>query len=125
MKTEKQIVGNRGEQIAADYLLREGFQILERNWRYGRGELDIIAMDGKVMVFVEVKTLKDLTQGQPDRAIVKKKRAMLWGTAGAYMEKVGHDWEIRFDFISIHLKTDDSFKITHHKDAFWPMTLSH
>ncbi len=59
-------MGRKGEDLAAEYLSSKGYRILERNWRWSRAEADIIAMDGEVLVFVEVKTRTSDYFGSPD-----------------------------------------------------------
>ena len=111
-------LGNRGESLAERLLLEDGYQILERNWRFSRAEVDIIAKDGEVLVFVEVKTRSSEIFGQPEESISPKKEALLKDAAAVYMEQIGHQWEIRFDIISILIK-GDGYSIEHFKDAFF------
>lgn len=120
MKMSKQQIGLRGEQIAVEFLAREGYQILERNWRYRRTEIDIIAKFKEILIFLEVKTLQSEAHGRPERNITKRKMALLLDGASIYMERANHLGEIRFDVISIILTATDSFKITHFIDAYWP-----
>lgn len=120
VKTNQQIIGAQGEQIAVDYLEREGFEILDRNWRYRRSEIDIIAKEGNILVFIEVKTLQDDTQGSPESRITRRKMQLLYDAAGTYMEQINHDWEIRIDFIGILLQGSGSFDLSHTRDAYWP-----
>ncbi len=112
--------GERGERIAADYLTALGWDILERNWRFGRAEVDIIAREGKVLVFVEVKTRSSLRFGPPEAFVSPYKEVLLTDAAGMYMEKIGHDWEIRFDIIAVLLQ-GDQYRIEHFRDAFFPL----
>lgn len=113
-------IGKRGEELAKAHLIDNGYKILQTNWRYRRAEVDIIAMDGEVMVFVEVKTRTADAFGKPEEFITEKKELLLADAASAYMEKSGHDWEIRFDFISIIIQSDQHHTIDHFKDAFFP-----
>jgi putative endonuclease len=112
-------IGKKGETLAKSFLEEKGYEILETNWRYRRAEVDIIAMDGQVMVFVEVKTRSDDTLSQPEESITAQKELLMADAASAYMEKSGHDWEIRFDFISIVLQSDQHYNLEHFKDAFF------
>ena len=111
--------GKIGEDIAYAYLLEKGMLILERNWRYKRAELDIIAMDAKTMVFVEVKTRTDNILGSPENAVDTRKRQLMIRAAIAYMHHAKHEWTIRFDIISIVLRNNMP-QIDHIKDAFFP-----
>ncbi|HID55979.1 TPA: YraN family protein, partial [Candidatus Poribacteria bacterium] len=67
VQTKKEI-GLLGEEIAADFLRRKGYRLLERNIRIGRGEIDLVALDGETLVFVEVKTRKGLRYGHPSES---------------------------------------------------------
>ncbi len=114
------ILGKRGEELAVSFLEKKGYQILEINWRYRRAEVDIIAMDGAILVFVEVKTRNDNHFGEPEVAVDQKKEELLATAGAAYMRRIEHDWEIRFDIISIIYKNDQNFSIKHFEDAFFP-----
>ena len=111
-------LGAKGEQIAANFLKNKGYQILERNWRIGRAEIDIIAMYQKEMVFIEVKTRSDNYFGEPETFVNQKKRDLMTDAANAYMYEVDHDWEFRFDIISIIIRDGKTY-INHFEDAFW------
>ncbi len=113
-------IGKKGEELARSFLITQGYRILENNWRYRRAEVDIIAMDGEILVFVEVKTRTDDKFGRPEEFITLKKEQFMADAASAYMEQIGHDWEIRFDFVAILLQGDQHAEIEHFKDAFFP-----
>ena len=119
MNWKKQL-GQIGEDKAVIFLKEKGFQILETNWRYRHKELDIIAMDGKILVFVEVKTRGDNNFGEPEEAVDSKKESFMASAGAAYMRKIGHDWEIRFDVISIIYKNEQNFDLKYFEDAFFP-----
>lgn len=114
------IKGQNGEALAVTFLSEKGYQILETNWRFKRSEVDIIAYDGKILVFIEVKTRATDYFGAPEESINEKKKALLADAASAYMELIDHDWEIRFDYVSIILEDADNFKLKHFKDCFFP-----
>ncbi len=111
-------LGNRGESLAENLLLDKGYKILERNWRFSRAEVDIIAKDGDVLVFVEVKTRSSEIFGKPEESVSTQKEILLKDAASVYMEQIGHEWEIRFDIISILIK-GEGYSIEHFKDAFF------
>ena len=111
--------GKLGEELAVDYLVGKGYEILERNWRNIHKEIDIIAKDGKFLVVVEVKTRQTDEYGNPDIAVTKKKQRMLIAAANAYIFKNRLDVETRFDIISIVFK-DGEPVIEHIEDAFLP-----
>lgn len=112
-------LGKFGEEIAEKFLLEKGHEILERNWRYGSAELDIISKEAEVLVFTEVKTRQNNTFGFPEGAVGKKKENLIYSAAAEYMDSVSHEKEIRFDIIAITL--EPKIKIEHYPDAFFPI----
>lgn len=112
--------GKKGEALARRYLEALDWKILEENWRTGRAEIDLIAMDGEVLVFVEVKTRRTTTYGAPEEGVSERKMDLMAQAAGIYMEQIGHDWEIRFDVISIYWPAGGAPQINHLRDAFFP-----
>lgn len=110
-------LGKAGEDLAVEYLVNKGYRILERNWRSGHKEIDIIALDGNTLVAVEVKTRKSNTYGEPDIAVGAMKQQMLVWAADAYVRYKNLDIDVRFDIISI-LFTETDQKIEHIEDAF-------
>jgi putative endonuclease len=114
------ISGTWGESLAAGMLIDKGYLILERNWRFKRAEIDIIAMDGPILVFVEVKTRANTFFGRPEEFIGPGKKRLLFDAAAAYMRQVGHEWEIRFDIVSIIGIEGAHATMEHFKDAFYP-----
>ena len=111
--------GKQGEELAAQYLIGKGYEILERNWHNIHKEIDIIAKDGTDLVIVEVKTRQTDEYGEPDIAVTKKKQRMLIAAANAYITRNNLNIETRFDIISIVFK-DDAPVIEHIEDAFLP-----
>lgn len=111
--------GQKGEALAVEFLKTAGYQVLETNWRFSRAEVDIIAKDGEILVFVEVKTRTSDYFGQPEEAITERKKTLLADAASVYMDKIDHNWEIRFDVIAVVLKNEKAPIIEHFKDAFW------
>ena len=111
--------GKLGEELAVQYLINKGYEILERNWRNRHQEVDIIAMDGKDLVIVEVKTRQTDEYGDPDIAVTRQKQRLLISAANAYIFKNSIDLDTRFDIISIIMK-DGKPVIEHIKDAFLP-----
>ncbi len=112
--------GEKGEQIARTYLGNAGWQLLEQNWRSGRAEIDIIAMEGEVLVFVEVKTRRSLRHGPPEESVSGRKMELMARAAAVFMEQINHSWEIRFDVISVLLRPDGTAEVEHLRDAFFP-----
>ena len=111
--------GKLGEEIAVNYLMEKGYEILERNWRNIHKEIDIIARDGRFLVIVEVKTRQTDEYGNPDIAVTRKKQRMLIAAANAYIMRNRLDIETRFDIISI-IFSDGEPVIDHVEDAFLP-----
>lgn len=115
----KRDIGKDGEEIAAKYLLENGFEILERNYQYGHGEIDIVAKDEGVLVFVEVKTRKNLEFGEPEYAINKKKIQQIKKMAELYLfDKEIEEIDCRFDVVAVLMENQSHPQITHYKNAF-------
>lgn len=111
--------GNLGEQMATDFLINKGYEILERNWRFSRAEIDIIARKAQILVFIEVKTRTSNAFGQPEEFLNQKQEKLITDAAAVYMERKGHEWEFRFDIIAITLDQAEQ-QIQHFEDAFFP-----
>ena len=118
--------GNTGEAIAADYLMRQGYRILERQYRFLRNEVDLICFEpaeayeqGGELVFVEVKTRTGLSFGTPEEAVSEKKKEHVIRAAEAYLHENRMDgMPCRFDVVAVLLGTGEP-QVRHHKDAFW------
>ncbi len=105
--------------MACQYLADLGYQIIERNWRYSKAEIDIIAKDQEVLVFIEVKTRSSDYFGKPEDFVSEHKELLYSDAASRYMESIGYEWEIRFDIISVLLNTRGIYTIEHFKDAWF------
>ena len=104
MTTSRALVGRRGEDIAARFLVDAGYVVVERNWRGTRGELDIIARDGDEIVVVEVKTRTGLGFGHPAEAITPDKLARLKRLAGQWLgERSPRAASVRIDVLAVVL----------------------
>ena len=112
------ITGNLGEAIAETYLCSLGYEILERNWRFSKSEIDLIAKHEELLVFIEVKTRTYDYFGPPESFVSEHKELLIHEAASAYMDKINYDWEIRFDIIGILLDSNGTHKLEHFKDAF-------
>lgn len=113
-------LGKLGETIATDYLMQKGFQILEKNWRSGRAEIDIITLFKNMIVFVEVKTRSYTQFGFPEQSVNSSKQKLMVKAAGDYLYQKNIDLELRFDILSLIKNADNTFEITHFEDAFFP-----
>ena len=109
-----------GEDLCVALLEQSGMEIVARNWRYKRAEIDIIAREKDILVFVEVKTRAYSSFGLPEQMVDKRKRQLLIDAAMAYMRSVSHEWEIRFDIVSVLGEPGKLREIRHFKDAFFP-----
>lgn len=113
-------LGALGEQIALEYLLGLGYQILEKNWSNGHKEIDIIAKDDDTIVIVEVKTRRSTFLVEPEASVdVFKQRHLIWA-ANSYVNKYQYDLDVRFDIISIVIDRNNEKRIEHIQDAFYP-----
>jgi putative endonuclease len=118
--TRQHDIGNLGERLAVEYLEHKGYRILALNWRYKRAEVDIIAQNGKIIVFVEVKTRSYDHFGPPDLAVNERKEALITSAAHAWIGQHQYEGEIRFDVISILLQENTVSRVQHIEDAFFP-----
>lgn len=111
-------LGNLGEEIARDYLLKNGYEIRECNWRYRKAEVDIIAENKDYLIAIEVKTRSTADFGDPQDFVKKKQIKLLVEAMDAYVQEYDIDKEVRFDIIAL-VKQNDHFQIEHLKDAFF------
>src|SRR4051812_13035009 len=98
--------GIKGELIAENFLLNKGYIILEKNWRFGKKEIDLVAEKDKMLVFVEVKTRGYTSFGFPEDAVSAKKQDFMKLSAEAYVTMDTRFTEVRFDIVSIVLYND-------------------
>jgi len=104
MRTSHPNIAKIGELLAAEHLKARGYQILSQNYRASRGEIDLVAQDGKCIVFVEVKTRRSLKFGLPQAAVTEQKQRQISKIALAYLQAQNLlDATCRFDVIAIHL----------------------
>lgn len=120
----KDAVGQFGEELAAQHLADAGLEIIERNWRCARGELDIIAREGPTIVFCEVKTRSSVAYGSPlaSVSVVKAERlrrlALLWLNQRRADGSIGHWPELRFDVVGVLRSRVGPAEVTHIRAAF-------
>lgn len=119
MEQNKRTTGSYGEELACRFLKNLGYEIIEQNYQFGHGEIDIIAKHKETLVFVEVKYRQNLEYGPPELAISLSKQKQIRKTAEAYLYKNDiKDQQCRIDFIAIlHLK-DSKPQINHILNAF-------
>ena len=116
-------VGSFGEQVAVEYLLRSGYMVLDRNWRYYgadvRGELDIVARDGSTVVFCEVKTRRGARFGHPAEAVVPTKVKRIRALGVAWLRSSGlRPTQVRFDVISVWPQPAGGAHLDHLRQVF-------
>jgi putative endonuclease len=112
-------IGIKGEKLAASYLLKKGYRIINSNWRHRHKEVDIIARDGDELVIIEVKLRSTDYFGDPSEAVTRKKQRFLIEAAEAYLESIADEPEVRFDIVSI-IVTSKGYDFEHIIDAFCP-----
>lgn len=108
MQNKSQKFGERGENLAVWYLKQNGYKIIEQNYRSRMGEIDIIAKDGKTIVFVEVKSRRSIRYGSPKWAITPKKQRKISMVALYYLKTTQQiDTKARFDVVAITSNQDE------------------
>ncbi|TKI54913.1 YraN family protein [Brevibacillus antibioticus] len=125
MSDRRRLLGQRGEQLAEGYLVNKGFRIVDRNVRTKRGEMDLIALDGNCLVFIEVRTRSSQFFGTAGESITWKKKQKLRELAIEYLQKTSQPIPaFRFDVVAIYTGTStqggDYMKpvIEHYESAF-------
>jgi putative endonuclease len=115
----KLALGRSGEEAAAAFLRKNDFRIVCRGFRFQRGEIDIIAYEGEVLVFVEVKTRQSPDFGPPEEAVTGAKQRQIRRLAEAYLmlNSLG-DVPCRFDIVSVFVNPREGFRIHHLRAAF-------
>ena len=110
-------LGKWGEDLAAVWLQQKGYTIIERDWKSGHRDIDIIARDHQTVVFVEVKTRRNRLYGDPEEAIDYRKLQSLQQAINHYIKYRHIDSEIRFDIITVVGMIGDTPEIDHIKDV--------
>ena len=111
-------LGKLGEELAVEFLRKDGYEILETNWTFQKAEIDIIAKKKNTLAVVEVKTRSSIEFGLPQDFVKPKKIQLLVKAINEYVVSKNLDIEVRFDIIAVH-KENKSFAIEHLKDAFY------
>jgi len=111
-------LGKKGEQIAVDYLVKNNFDIIERNYRFDKAEVDIIAKKNQILAIIEVKTRSSSDFGNPQDFVKPKQIQRLVKAVDEYVTENDLDVEIRFDIIAI-VKTGTSYYIELFDNAFY------
>lgn len=111
-------LGALGEDEAVKFLIKNGYQIRERNWRFAKAEIDIIAENDNWLVMVEVKTRSNDSFGNPEEFVSKAKQKHIIRAANSYLELFPTEKDTRFDIISIVI--EPKFLLEHIPEAFYP-----
>ncbi len=113
-------IGFEGERLALSFLKRKGLKILSRNYRFGRKEIDIVALDKNTVCFIEVKSRSNDAFGRPEEAVTARKRHHLELLALSYIKRYKLlDYDFRFDVVSVFFdKIHASHNIEYIEDAF-------
>ena len=110
----KDVLGKQGEQLAAEYLQRAGFRILDRNWRCAEGEIDIVAAERRALVICEVKTRSGTGFGTPLEAVTRKKRSRLRRLAVQWVVANGVLFdEVRVDVVEVLKDEQGGYSLDH------------
>lgn len=110
--------GNSAEELAAQYLLKKGYSILCRNYRYQKAEIDIIARKNSEIVIVEVKARTTDAFEEPQEAVKKKKIKLIVSAADYFMQETERQEEVRFDIITVLPDHQGTLQINHIVNAF-------
>ncbi|WP_337043335.1 YraN family protein [Emticicia sp. 17c] len=110
-------LGNKAEAMAEKFLLEKNYLILDRNYVFGKGEIDIIAQKENWLFFVEVRARTETNHGFPEQTISKSKAGLIIKTAENYIFQKGWRGNVRFDIIAITI--GPPFEILHFEDAFF------
>lgn len=110
-------LGKKGEQLAIEFLIKNDYKILEKNYRYLKAEVDIIAQKGETLAVIEVKTRSSAFFGNPEEFVNSKKIKLLLSAIDNYVVEKDIDVEVRFDIIAIIINKKET-KIEHLKNAF-------
>ena len=111
-------LGKKGEQLAVDFLIENNYEIIERNYRFDKAEVDIIAQKGNILAIIEVKTRSTIDFGNPQDFVKPKQIQRLVKAVDEYVTTNNLNVEVRFDIIAI-VKERKSFNIEHLENAFY------
>ena len=116
----KDVLGQYGEELAAQHLQAAGLELLDRNWRCREGELDIVARDGDTVVFVEVKARSGTGFGEPAEAVGAVKARRIRGLAARWLveQRPPHCPQLRFDVVSVVRSRGQAPRVVHLRGAF-------
>jgi putative endonuclease len=119
MKKLNKVTGNRGEELAGDYLQKKGYRIQERNFRTRFGEIDIVCYDRNILVFVEVKTKVGHDFGEPEEMVNSSKINKVKRMGEVYLQDKNLEVACRVDVVAIVLKGDGEVESLKHYEAVY------
>ena len=119
MKSNNKVTGNRGEDLATEYLQKKGYKIIERNFRTRFGEIDIVCRDGQTLVFVEVKTKIGHDFGEPEEMVNKSKISKVKRMGEVYLQDKGINVGCRVDVVAIVMENNGSVEKLEHYQAVY------
>jgi putative endonuclease len=111
-------LGKLGEDLAVEYLIKDGYEILERNWKFQKAEIDIIALKDNILAIIEVKTRSSITFGLPQDFVKPKKIRLLLAAVNAFVSEKDILYEVRLDIIAI-FKDKKQFNLEHLYDSYY------
>ena len=114
--TDKIETGSIGENLAAEFLIKKGFRVVARNFRWGHAEIDLIIQRDDWLIFVEVKTRNSNAYGEPEKFVTNEKGRLIYRAAGEYIFRKNWEGHVRFDIVSV--KPGPVPEIVHFEDAF-------
>lgn len=121
METQRQGLGRWGEEVGLGHVVRRGWEVLARNWRIGRLEVDLIAWDGPWLVIIEIKTRTEPVQADWHRMVSRAQQDRLIRAARAFLARYPErSLEVRFDVVAV-LRNRYGHRILHTESAFYPL----
>jgi putative endonuclease len=116
---DKDVLGRRGEDLAARFLEQQGLVVLSRNWRCRHGEVDLVATDADKLVVCEVKTRSGIRFGEPAEAVTGRKAARIRRVTQAWLASHRMGWvEVRFDVLAVLAEPGRPVTVQHYRGAF-------
>lgn len=114
-------LGQKGEQLAVNHLVSNGFEVIERNYKWKNAEVDVICKKNDLLIVVEVKTRNSTVLGEPYSAVTRSKQKQIIKVTNRFIELNNVQNDVQFDVISIVLNQHRT-KIEHIENAFYPIT---
>ncbi|HBJ77144.1 MAG TPA: endonuclease [Porphyromonadaceae bacterium] len=113
-------LGKKGEEFVANWLMKNGYSVLHRNWCFGKWEIDIVAKKGGLLIIGEVKTRRSCKYGTPDTFVSNSKIRNLVNATEEYVRQFSREEEVRFDVFSVIVHKSGEYSLQHIEDAFYP-----